>query len=194
LDNKKESRGRENNRSKIIETAIRLIGEKGVEGASLADISKEVGISKGTLYYYYTSKNDLIFEITEIHMEKITQGLFSLIEKNQKGTSLKDLLTLLIERLLQSETRTRLHLYLIQEVISGNQELKQRFIKTYNQWFKLIEDASNLLNLKIKDISVYSRILVSVIDGLIIQASIGTGEICIDEIASDLSRLVIDDK
>ncbi|MBU1169988.1 MAG: TetR/AcrR family transcriptional regulator [Proteobacteria bacterium] len=181
-----------NNRKKIIDTASHLFGEKGIEKTSLADIAKEVGISKGTLYYYYATKNDLIFDITEVHMEKITGGIFSLIEKNKGDVSWKGMMKLLVESLLKSETRTRLHLYLLQEVLSGNPELKKRFIRTYNQWFKMVEDGYKMITSSSKDISVQARILVSVIDGMIIQASIGVNDVSLDSILAEISKIIDD--
>jgi len=38
-----------------------MIGKKGVGKISLAQISKVSGLSKGTLYYYYASKNRKLF-------------------------------------------------------------------------------------------------------------------------------------
>lgn len=190
MEKKSVRKARVNNRDKIIETAIKLIGEKGVEGTSLADIAKDVGISKGTLYYYYSSKNDLIFDITKDHMDKISANIFSMIENKKGETSLHDTLKLLIETLLKSETRTRLHLYLIQEVLSGNEDLKDRFVETYRQWFQMIQDGYSLLTSQKRDLSVQSRILVAIIDGLIIQGSIGAGAIPVDEIIREMTRVL----
>jgi len=186
-------KARVNNRDKIIETAIKLIGERGVEGTSLADIAKDVGISKGTLYYYYSSKNDLIFDITKDHMDKITANIFSLIESKKGETSLHDTLKLLIETLLKSETRTRLHLYLIQEVLSGNENLKERFVETYRQWFQMIQEGYSLLTSQQRDLTVQARILVAIIDGLIIQGSIGAGAIPVDEIIREMTRVLVEE-
>jgi AcrR family transcriptional regulator len=190
LEKKTVRKSRINNRDKIIETAIKLIGERGVEGTSLADIAKDVGISKGTLYYYYSSKNDLIFDITKDHMDKITANIFSLIESKKGETSLHDTLKLLIETLLKSETRTRLHLYLIQEVLSGNENLKERFVETYRQWFQMIQEGYSLLTSQQRDLTVQARILVAIIDGLIIQGSIGAGAIPVDEIIREMTRVL----
>lgn len=181
---------RVNNRDRIVETAIRLIGEKGVEGTSLADIAKEVGISKGTLYYYYSSKNDLIFDITKDHVDKITANIFALIESNKGEASWQSMLKLLIDNLLKSETRTRLHLYLIQEVLSGNDDLKKRFKETYQQWFRMIQEGYSLLTQQPKNLSVQARILVAIIDGLIIQSSIGAEAIQLDEIIREMTRVL----
>lgn len=190
MEKKSVRKARVNNRDKIIETAIKLIGERGVEGTSLADIAKDVGISKGTLYYYYSSKNDLIFDITKDHMDKISANIFSMIENKKGETSLHDTLKLLIETLLKSETRTRLHLYLIQEVLSGNENLKERFVETYRQWFQMIQEGYSLLTSQQRDLTVQARILVAIIDGLIIQGSIGAGAIPVDEIIREMTRVL----
>lgn len=181
-----------NNKQKIIDVALKLVGEKGVEGTSLSDIAKEVGISKGTLYYYYSTKNELIFDITEVHMNRITGGIFELIEKNKGDVSWKEMLKLLFETLLKSETRTRLHLYLIQEILSGNELLKERFTNTYMQWFGMFEEGYEIITSKQQDIRVQARIMVAAIDGFIIQSIVGAREISVDDIVEKISGIIED--
>ncbi|NLV22830.1 MAG: TetR family transcriptional regulator, partial [Syntrophomonadaceae bacterium] len=50
-----------NNRQKIIDVATALVKERGVKGTSLADIASAAGISKGTLFYHFAAKDDLIY-------------------------------------------------------------------------------------------------------------------------------------
>jgi len=59
-------------RERIIEAASRLMTEEGVTDTSLADIANEVGISRGTLFYYYSSKNDLVYDVAERNLDLIT--------------------------------------------------------------------------------------------------------------------------
>lgn len=49
----------------IYETAARLFYEKGYGSTSLQDLANAVGLQKGSLYHYISSKEDLLFEITE---------------------------------------------------------------------------------------------------------------------------------
>lgn len=49
----------------IYETAARLFYEKGYANTSLQDIASAVGLQKGSLYHYITSKEDLLHGITE---------------------------------------------------------------------------------------------------------------------------------
>ena len=44
---------------KIFETSMKLFAEKGYEATSIEDITATVGVAKGTLYYHFTSKEEI---------------------------------------------------------------------------------------------------------------------------------------
>ncbi len=178
-----------NNRRKIIDAAIAIIGEKGVDKTSLAQISMVSGLSKGTLYYYYASKNELIFDIADLHMEKITTDLFSMIEKN-RGLSWEALLTAFFNILLSSHTRSRLHLYLVREAISGNNVLKIRFQKTYLSWFEMVARATSEMPGPPVDLQAKSKFLVAVVDGFILQSLLEVDEVSINEIVRLMVKVI----
>lgn len=50
----------ENTKQKILETTTWLIGQYGIEKTSLSMIAKSVGIQKPSIYYYYSSKEELV--------------------------------------------------------------------------------------------------------------------------------------
>jgi len=54
---------RETRKAQIMEAALELFAKKGFHSTSVADISKEAGISKGLLYNYFESKEALIKEL-----------------------------------------------------------------------------------------------------------------------------------
>ena len=53
-----------NKRELIIEAAIKVFARDGLEKGKIADIAKEAGIGKGTVYEYFSSKED-IFQAIE---------------------------------------------------------------------------------------------------------------------------------
>ncbi|MFY9823159.1 MAG: TetR/AcrR family transcriptional regulator [Thermoanaerobaculia bacterium] len=53
----------------VLETAARLICEKGYEAASVQDIAGACGLTKAGLYYYIRSKEDLLLEIQNYGMD-----------------------------------------------------------------------------------------------------------------------------
>ncbi len=60
----------EDNRQKVIDAAIVIIGGQGLYKTSLAEILKASGLSKATLYYD-AIQNDLMLNIADIHIEQI---------------------------------------------------------------------------------------------------------------------------
>ena len=53
-------------RQRIVETSWRLFREKGFGDTTINDIIRETGISKGTFYYYFRSKDNLLDTLSDI--------------------------------------------------------------------------------------------------------------------------------
>ncbi len=176
-------------REKIIQAASRLIIENGIANTSLADIAREVGISKGTLYYYYPSKGELIFDISERHMRFITDKIFTWIEGSRKGLQPEELLKVVFRTIISSETRGHIHVYLIQEALTADSSLKARFVQEYDKWAKLIEEGLRKINDDDQetDYSTLSRIILPLIDGLLVQHLLGARKNFLDEITRYLA-------
>ena len=51
-------------KTKIIETARKVFAQKGYHDTTMDDIAKEIGVSKGALYSYFKSKEDLLKELS----------------------------------------------------------------------------------------------------------------------------------
>lgn len=50
----------EERKNEILDAASELFGQKGFDGTSTADILEKVGIARGTLYYHFKSKEDIM--------------------------------------------------------------------------------------------------------------------------------------
>lgn len=64
---KRQNRQKEIN---ILESALKVFGEKGFEATTVSAISKEAGISDPTLYEYFDSKEDVLFSIPELYTRR----------------------------------------------------------------------------------------------------------------------------
>lgn len=53
------------NKEAIIVKAISVFNRRGIKGASVSDIAKEIGIVKGSIYYHFASKEDLLNQCIE---------------------------------------------------------------------------------------------------------------------------------
>lgn len=50
-------------RERLLAVATRLFAEKGFEATSVQEIVASAGVTKGAMYHYFASKDDLLFEI-----------------------------------------------------------------------------------------------------------------------------------
>lgn len=48
---------------RLVETALELFSEKGFERTSVQDVVAAAGVTKGAMYHYFASKDDLLHEI-----------------------------------------------------------------------------------------------------------------------------------
>ncbi|NLD87443.1 MAG: TetR/AcrR family transcriptional regulator [Clostridiales bacterium] len=65
----------EERKNEILDVAEQLFVEKGFDNASTNDIIKEIGIARGTLYYHFKSKEEILDAIVErMGREKIAQA------------------------------------------------------------------------------------------------------------------------
>jgi TetR/AcrR family transcriptional repressor of nem operon len=48
------------NRQRIVDSAIRLFGERGVDGVGVAEVMADAGFTHGGFYNHFTSKDDLV--------------------------------------------------------------------------------------------------------------------------------------
>ncbi len=65
---------------KIIETSIHLFAEKGYQDAKLVDIMKKAKITKGVLYHYFSSKQQILGTILEQIWQKMADQMMDLSE------------------------------------------------------------------------------------------------------------------
>jgi AcrR family transcriptional regulator len=65
----------ENGRTRILDEAARLFLARGYEGTTLRDIADAAGVKAGSIYYHFDSKEDLLAEILDQGIERITRTL-----------------------------------------------------------------------------------------------------------------------
>lgn len=60
---------------KIFETSMKLFAEKGYDGTSVEEITATVGVAKGTLYYHFSSKEEIFNFLVEEGMKLLKNSI-----------------------------------------------------------------------------------------------------------------------
>lgn len=72
-------------REEILEAARTVLLRKGIAATTLAAVAKEVGVSKTALYYYFPSKDALLFELVFENHESQAQAIQAAVERTDDG-------------------------------------------------------------------------------------------------------------
>lgn len=76
-------------RDQIMEGARRVFMDKGFDAASMNDVTREAGVSKGTIYVYFDNKEELFEALVEEERCKIFQNLYEVLDRDD---NLRDVL------------------------------------------------------------------------------------------------------
>lgn len=70
-----------NKRENIVNAALIIFQEKGVEKTKISDIVKHAGVAQGTYYLYFPSKMSVMPAIAEIMVEKLIKTVKETVDK-----------------------------------------------------------------------------------------------------------------
>ncbi|NLY82386.1 MAG: TetR/AcrR family transcriptional regulator [Clostridiales bacterium] len=168
----------DNVRNRILDTASMMLEEKSFNSISLSQIATKTGISKGSIYYYYNSKDDLLYDIADIYLSQLYSDLLVWVDNKDKDTSLPRLLYFSLNGGIE-EPEKSLRLNLVMDAIAGNEELKNKLIRKYKEFKEIFsEKIMERMNAPdSKKSSYYGWLLLTIIDGVVIQNLLGNEEL-----------------
>lgn len=164
---------KDNVRSLIIEAAENLLSQKPFSEISLSELAAETGISKGTLYYHFKNKNEILFAITDKYLDEQWLELCTWTENADKDTSLHRLVKYVLER---DVSGVRLRLPLFYDAMIGNEEIRTHLIKRYERFAALIAEKISQRTDKISG-EYFAWLLLLLSDGLSIHQTIGNDKL-----------------
>lgn len=69
------ARDHEEKRAALRKGAAAYFAAEGYDRASVADVARHCGVSKGLIYHYYSGKEELLGDIIESHLAKLREAL-----------------------------------------------------------------------------------------------------------------------
>lgn len=109
----------------VFPVAIQLFSEKGYQATSVDEIAKESGMSKGSFYKHFQSKEDLLFEIFAMIPEQFRASLERIYRKEytSRQEKLVDFISSSIENILSNQIHVLLTSLIFEGPIFKNKEL-----------------------------------------------------------------------
>lgn len=166
---------KEKAKQRIIEEGAIVFMERGYYKTKMDDIAEALGVSKGAIYQYFRSKEQLFFDVMEYILQYRKDELISIILSDKPmRIATSEFFEMKISRSFQTRT---LGFDLFFEA-ARNEKLRERMTDIYEKAYS--EFLSHIENLKTKgvikktaDVGVIWRGLVALRDGLISSILLG---------------------
>lgn len=71
----RRNKGFDDTHQEMIETAVRLIADKGIDALSIATLTRAMGINRTTAYYHFQTRQALLEAVKVWSLEQLTKGL-----------------------------------------------------------------------------------------------------------------------
>lgn len=172
-------------RKELLEKCFDLFAEKGYATLTTRQIAQALGVSTGTLYYYFPSKEDLFVQLIE---ELTQQDLLKALSEIQKAQSLTERVVAMGQFLLENEEyffkQTLLYMDFYQQSGFGQSRVNEA-VKSVSQRSR--QEIAQLL--EIDDPAIATHVL-CLVDGLISQRMVDPDSVSYIEQAELLAAML----
>lgn len=126
-------------KEQILLSAITIVNRRGFDGTTMEEIAVELNMTKGSLYYYFKNKSDLMFQCHNLVFSKAKEELKSeLVDKHSAEEIIRNMISIHIEFAIE-EKETFNMLIEPSQVFSGEQLSK--VLKVRKEYTSLFDKA-----------------------------------------------------
>ncbi len=116
----------------IIEASIKLIAQKGIQGFTIKNLSKSIGISEPAIYRHFKSKTDILSAILE---KFLVMAVFLSVKMSESKLAAFGKLAFMFERMIDmfAETPSLVSVIFSEEIFKNENMLKEKIVKILNK-------------------------------------------------------------
>jgi TetR/AcrR family transcriptional regulator, cholesterol catabolism regulator len=134
-------------RQQILDVAAKLFRARGYTETSLRDIGKQAGMKAGSLYYHFTSKEELATEVLRIGVRRVHDAVVLAVQGLGADADVKSRLRAAmaahLETLLDESDYTSAHIHCFPYVPEGLRHALSSERRDYEEiWRRLLDDAA----------------------------------------------------
>jgi len=142
----RRKRERENRKNAILKAARKLFLEKGFKTVTVESIARKAELSKGSIYLYYNSKEEIYTQILLSDIDKFHNHIADLLQNPSNASeALVRLADIYVDFFLNERELFRILMTFMLHTTDMNlpQDLNKQIIKTTNRTIGIIEEIFN---------------------------------------------------
>ncbi len=188
-------RRREETRTRLLTSALGVFARNGYERATVDEIVRDAGFSKGAFYVHFKSKDDLFWTMLE---ERILHHQDAFRLSVNPASSFRQNVRRLLTAIFDLESEDPSWPAIVMEFVAHagrNSEVRERFATIYKRWREVIVamlregQAAGQVRGDI-DLAFAASAAIALIEGTITQSRLAPNEIVLDEMIDPLCALL----
>jgi len=124
--------------SEIYQKALDLFVKKGYDATPMSMIAKVLGMSKANLYYYFSSKEDLLYQI---HLDDLKRRFIPILDEAERLADPKERLTLFLRKFTIMCTSSPASRVLVHEIRSLEKNHQNEIMSIWRSAYDIIHMA-----------------------------------------------------
>ncbi len=190
----KKRRSREETRQKLLESALQVFARNGYERATVDEIVREAGFSKGAFYVHFETKEDLFWEMLE---ERISAQQDMFRQTLDGSQSVAENERRILEQAFNMDAHPLGPAVILEFTAHGmrNKKVRDQLAKMYERWHSFVREtleAGRELGIVRKDVDVklLASTMMALFEGSMIQSHFAPEDLRLDRQVGDLSSLI----
>ncbi|MEI7012144.1 TetR/AcrR family transcriptional regulator [Leptospira licerasiae] len=165
-------------KAEILSKCVDILARRGYSAVSMREIATELDVSTGTLYHYFSTKEDIFKELVKFVLNKDIEEL-QVYSKGEDNQTIEKRVEALFTMVKDRETYFQNLLYIICDVsrLKNHEEEKQLIAEAMKEYVTIITKHLGITNPNL------NRLLISIILGTVGQRIVDQDSIKLDEIA-----------
>lgn len=185
-------------RTKILESAGRVFSRYGYEGATLDQVAHDAGMTKGAVYWHFSSKSDLYLALCDRSLAQLLQGLPKQSQEIFTSSNQMEALSLLLQSQFEAcEQEKGERPLLFFEFISSSREpaVRKKLCESFSNVFtgtsNLIKEMQqkHLVTKKV-DSHALSVTFHALVNGIVLMWLIAPNQISFQSLSEEVSKIL----
>jgi AcrR family transcriptional regulator len=125
--------------TQIMESALELIAEKGIQGLTIKNLSKKIGISEPAIYRHFENKSSILLTILD-NFKQMAAMLSAIVPT--VGETAFDKISFIFSKIIQLfiESPSYVSVIFSEEIFKNDLQLKSKIVEVLNQNEQTIEN------------------------------------------------------
>ena len=182
-------------REQVLDAALKLFVTRGYEDSTVDEISRDAGLSKGSIYWYFDSKLDILFELTDRYVAQSQSEVVRLAAADKYGTEALYKAHRDLHQADEKDPNREKLLSQLMALAARYPEIRDKMREYYRQWDKvvteLIQRAVDNGRFSPVDAKAVSQAITALYDGLCMRQQIDP-EVNVIDVIETTMKLVHD--